>query len=69
MMKANDFKHGEEMPEEIPVEEHPFLDGSKENEAGMQKEFIARLKERKEWQKAPPLKEQDAANVFKEVKK
>jgi len=69
MMKANDFRHGEEMPEPVPVEQHPFLeeDGG-DGEKKLQKEFVAKLKERKEWQK-PDKVAQDADEVFKEVKK
>mmetsp|Transcript_15210 Transcript_15210/g.21698 ORF Transcript_15210/g.21698 Transcript_15210/m.21698 type:complete len:186 (-) Transcript_15210:36-593(-) len=78
MMKANDFAHEEQMPERIPDEEHPFLhetniDISNNNNnnnntvGGMQKEFFANLKERKEWQKAPSEQERDPANIFKEV--
>lgn len=57
MMKANDFQHSEEMPEPIPKEEHPFLDveGERENEDKRRKEFVARLKEKKEWQKQHPM--------------
>ena len=61
MMKANDFQHSEEMPEPIPQEEHPFLlhpgDGGGEEyeEQRQRKEFVARLKEKKEWQKQHPM--------------
>jgi hypothetical protein len=81
MMKANDFQHQEEMPEPVPQSQHPFLDtshntngladgssnSSDSNELIQQKEFVARLKEKKEWQKQEPM--DDASNVFKEVKK
>mmetsp|Transcript_35172 Transcript_35172/g.105026 ORF Transcript_35172/g.105026 Transcript_35172/m.105026 type:complete len:128 (-) Transcript_35172:145-528(-) len=68
MMKANDFAHEEEMPEPIPIEDHPFLEDTKGGgEAGLGKEFEARLEERKEWQKQLPM--EDAKKVFKEVKK
>uniref|UniRef100_A0A7S2RND7 Cytochrome c oxidase assembly protein COX20, mitochondrial n=1 Tax=Eucampia antarctica TaxID=49252 RepID=A0A7S2RND7_9STRA len=67
MMKANAFQHEEEMPEPVPIKEHPFLDPS--SEKAMQKEFVARLKERKDWQKPPPLADQDASKVFKEISK
>lgn len=66
MMKANDFQHDEEMPEKVPDEQHPFLD-QLQTESGMQKEFVANMKEKKEWQKGHTLEE--PANIFKEVKK
>ena len=69
MMKANDFQHSEEMPEPIPNAEHPFLEemDNEKTDSLKQKEFVARLKEKKEWQKQDPM--DDASNVFKEVKK
>ena len=69
MMRANDFQNSEEMPEPIPNAEHPFLEeiDDGEKEALKQKEFVARLKEKKEWQKQDSM--DDASNVFKEVKK
>ncbi|KAL3761286.1 hypothetical protein ACHAWU_010199 [Discostella pseudostelligera] len=74
MMAVNDFRPGEEMPETIPLDkDHPFLDvrdvadGEKGSERDLQKEFVARLKEKKEWQE--PYRTQDAEDVFKEVKK
>ncbi len=69
MMKANDFQYHDEMPEPIPQAEHPFLQNADDGKNDMvkQKEFVARLKEKKEWQKQNPI--DDAANVFKEVKK
>lgn len=73
MMAANDFLPGEEMPESVPLDkEHPFLDvkdtsEESDNDRDLQKEFVARLKEKKEWQEPTPT--QDADEVFKEVKK
>jgi len=75
MMAANDFLPGEEMPESVPLDrEHPFLDvkdtssdGSLDNDRDLQKEFVARLKEKKDWQEPTPT--QDVDDVFKEVKK
>ena len=73
MMAANDFRPGEEMPETVPMDkDHPFLDvrDGNDNDNGdkdLQKEFVARLKEKKEWQE--PHQTQDADEVFKEVKK
>lgn len=74
-MAVNDFRPGDEMPETIPLDkDHPFLDvrdkgdGEKgDDERSLQKEFVARLKEKKEWQE--PYQTQDAHDVFKEVKK
>lgn len=71
MMAANDFLPGEEMPESIPLDrgEHPFLNVKDEDndDRDLQKEFVARLKEKKDWQE--PHHTQDADEVFKEVKK
>ena len=75
MMAANDFLPGEEMPESVPLDrEHPFLDvkdtssdGSLDNDRDLQKEFVARLKEKKDWQEPTPT--QDVDEAFKEVKK
>ena len=65
-MQANDFQTHEEMPEEIPTDQHPFLEEN--NDEGIkQKEFIARLKEKKEWQ--APAASEDVSEVFKEVKR
>mmetsp|Transcript_7673 Transcript_7673/g.8773 ORF Transcript_7673/g.8773 Transcript_7673/m.8773 type:complete len:172 (+) Transcript_7673:169-684(+) len=66
MMQANDFQHHDEMPEPVPVSDHPFLD-NEDNKDGLQKEFSAKLKEKKEWQKRDETK--DVADVFQEVKK
>ena len=70
MMKANAFQEGKDMPEPVPMKQHPFLeDGDDgENNKRLQKEFVARMKERKEWQK-PDKIAQDADEVFREVKK
>jgi len=73
MMAANDFRPGEEMPEQVPIEDHPFLNNEPEKEndeehtGGLQKEFVARLKEKKEWQVQHQI--EDAEKVFREVKK
>ena len=73
MMAANDFRPGEEIPEQVPIgKDHPFLDVKEESgegekdEATLQKEFVARLKEKKEWQEQHQL--QDADKIFKEKK-
>lgn len=73
MMAANDFRPGEEIPEQVPIgKDHPFLDVKEENgeaekdEATLQKEFVARLKEKKEWQQQHEI--QDADKIFKEKK-
>ena len=73
MMAANDFRPGEEIPEQVPIgKDHPFLDvkdddgESGKDEATLQKEFVARLKEKKEWQQQHEI--QDADKIFKEKK-
>ncbi|KAL3791152.1 hypothetical protein HJC23_000572 [Cyclotella cryptica] len=69
MMAANDFRPGEEMPETVPLDEsHPFLsvkDDVGEVGKDLKKEFVARLKEKKEWQEQHKI--QDANEVFQEV--
>jgi hypothetical protein len=78
MMAVNDFRPTDEMPDTIPMDkDHPFLDvrdnvdggkgDSSSSDRDLQKEFVARLKEKKEWQE--PHRTQDAGDVFKEVKK
>lgn len=78
MMAINDFRPTDEMPETVPLDaNHPFLnvkekryndkDNEENDDRGLQKEFVARLKEKKDWQE--PHQTQDAENVFKEVKK
>lgn len=70
MMKLNSFQPAEEMPEPIPIDEnHPFVApvGDDETEEGStivpaQKQYVAHLPERKEWQTQLPT--QDAADVF-----
>jgi len=62
MMRANDFQEAEHMPEQVPVEEHPFLDVEGDKVKG--KELVAHLPERKEWQTQIP--QQDSKDVFKE---
>lgn len=64
MMRANAFQNVEEMPEPIPQEQHPFLN---DDEEGIRrKEFVANLKDKKEWQKQTPMG--DANEVFQEKK-
>jgi hypothetical protein len=74
MMAANDFRPGEEMPKTVPLDEsHPFLNVKNKSEnadggdADLKKEFIARLKEKKEWQEQHQL--EDADKIFKEKKR
>ncbi|KAL7546913.1 hypothetical protein ACHAWF_010239 [Thalassiosira exigua] len=72
MMAVNDFRPGEEMPETVPLnEDHPFLTvkdkESDGNDGDLQKEFVARLKEKKEWQE--PHQTKDVGDVFKEVER
>mmetsp|Transcript_12796 Transcript_12796/g.24016 ORF Transcript_12796/g.24016 Transcript_12796/m.24016 type:complete len:169 (-) Transcript_12796:274-780(-) len=66
MMRANDFQNVEEMPEPVPQEEHPFLNVNDQDGGIKNKEFVANLKEKKEWQKQLPMK--DADEVFQEKK-
>mmetsp|Transcript_8497 Transcript_8497/g.20447 ORF Transcript_8497/g.20447 Transcript_8497/m.20447 type:complete len:122 (+) Transcript_8497:388-753(+) len=64
MMKYNKFGHAREMPEEIPLQEHPFWgesDGSSESKHD--REFRGMIKERKEWQKP---QDQSLEDIFKE---
>lgn len=62
-MKANQFEHADEMPDEAPIgEDHPFL---QKGGGSQDQEFVAELPERKEWQK--PLPQQDAKDVFVRV--
>ena len=75
MMAVNDFRPGEDMPATVPTDRHhPFVsvrdrvDGNYEGEdRDLQKRFVARLEQKKEWQ--APHQTQDADEVFKEVKK
>eukprot|EP00978_Attheya_sp_CCMP212_P012044 scaffold29883_cov48-Attheya_sp.AAC.3 len=67
MMAANDFRHGDEMPEPVAMEEHPFLE-PKAKET-LDKEFRAQLKDRKDWQKPPSASERDPSKIFEEVPK
>ena len=71
MMKLNTFDHVSDMPAEIPLNEnHPFvipkeLDNSYNNDDNDNTktiQYVAKLPERKEWQKQLPT--QDAATVF-----
>uniref|UniRef100_A0A6S9ELH2 Uncharacterized protein n=1 Tax=Ditylum brightwellii TaxID=49249 RepID=A0A6S9ELH2_9STRA len=66
MMRANDFRHEEEAPPEIDLKEHPFLEEKKKDDDQLRKEFVGRLKERKEWQ--PNYKESEILEELKEVK-
>jgi Protein of unknown function (DUF3767) len=70
MMKLNTFDHASTMPAEIPLNEHhPFVipkefdNDEKTNDVPIPtRQYVAKLPERKEWQKQLPT--QDAANVF-----
>jgi len=67
MMKLNTFEHALNMPEPMPVDEnHPFVEPA---EVGIpaERQYVANLPERKEWQ--PQLPPQDPTEVFQEVKK
>ena len=64
MMKYNRFGHASEMPEEPPLEEHPFWEKSNgPSENKHDREFRGMIKERKEWQKA---QDQSLEEIFKE---
>ena len=71
MMQYNKFGHAKEMPQEPPLEEHPFWeksdgttgDNSNNNNNKHEKEFRGMIKERKEWQKP---KDQSFEDIFKE---
>lgn len=65
MMKLNSFQTAADMPEPVPVDEnHPFV--SPEGDLPGERQYVANLPERKEWQK--PLPTQDAASIFTEDK-
>lgn len=72
MMKANAFEPQEEMPEPIPIEEHPFLapkgeaEDSTEGGGRLGKVYEYFQRSRKDWEKPAPMAE-DASKVFKEV--
>ncbi|VEU33882.1 unnamed protein product [Pseudo-nitzschia multistriata] len=56
MMKYNQFGHATDLPEEPPLEEHPFWEQNNEGdtsnaETKHDREFRGLIKERKEWQK------------------
>lgn|ERR1719401_400016 len=74
MMAVNEFRPEDEMPETVPLNQHhPFLsienkmDGNAGGDGDLQKEFVAHLKEKKEWQEPHPTR--DASEVFKEAEK
>lgn len=81
MMKANAFEPQEEMPQPVPLEEHPFMrpiepgdnvDGDSVEGTGKKqklgKVFEYFQKSKKDWEKPAPMGE-DASKVFKEVKR
>lgn len=47
MMRLNAFEHASQMPEETPLEEHPFARPGGDHPG---REFRGLLKEKKEWQ-------------------
>ena len=67
MMKLNTFEHALNMPQQTPVNEHhPFVrpvDGSEDAVTVPERQYVAHLPERKEWQKQLPT--QEASDVFK----
>lgn len=59
MMKYNQFGHATELPEEPPLEEHPFWEQQQQQQQQISdtttkhdREYRGMIKERKEWQKA-----------------
>lgn len=62
-MKYNKFGHARELPEEPPLEEHPFWEKSNLSENKHDREFRGMIKERKEWQKS---QDQSLEEIFKE---
>jgi len=74
MMQLNAFAPASEMPEPLPIDEHhPFVapvvdseQASSERGIPVQRQYVANLPERKEWQK--PLPTQEVAAVFQEEK-
>ena len=71
MMKANAFEPQEEMPEPIPIEQHPFLEPTNQDDENTGEEKLGKIytffqKSKKDWEKPDPLA-QDASKVFKEV--
>eukprot|EP00980_Cylindrotheca_fusiformis_P009149 scaffold1992_cov113-Cylindrotheca_fusiformis.AAC.14 len=64
MMQYNKFGHAKEMPQEPPLEEHPFWAKSDGKDSKKHdREFRGMIKERKEWQKA---EDQALEDIFKE---
>ena len=65
MMKLNAFEHASQMPEETPLEEHPFArPAGSTGRALPDQEFRGLLKENKEWQ--PREVDKDMKDVFTE---
>lgn len=52
MMKANEFDPMEEMPETPDIEDHPFLESTKDGKESLDKEFHMYKKEPKPWEKS-----------------
>jgi hypothetical protein len=73
MMKLNSFEHALNMPQQMPVDEqHPFVSPAKGKEdvkgtVVPERQYVANLPERKEWQKQLPT--QEAAEVFRPANK
>ena len=73
MMKLNSFEHALNMPQQTPVDEHhPFVrpvadndknSGRDDSVVPTERQYVAHLPERKEWQKQLPT--QEAAQVFR----
>ena len=67
MMKLNSFDTAANMPEERPLDaSHPFVEPAGAAQGAIpQRQYVANLPERKEWQS--PLPTQDAEQVFRPV--
>ena len=65
MMRLNAFQHSSEMPEEVPLDQHPFQKPGEGNGTGIAgQEFRGLIKEKKEWQ--PRDETKAAGEVFTE---
>lgn len=71
MMKLNSFEHALNMPQQMPVDEqHPFVRPAEDDKDAQgvvpERQYVANLPERKEWQEQLPT--QEAAEVFRPAK-
>ena len=69
MMKLNSVEHALNMPQQVPIDdEHPFVrplrdDEDARNSVVPERQYVANLPERKEWQRQVPS--QEASDVFR----